>query len=277
MIMPIHPIIFLVALTAYLLALVLYFVNFETRQDVSLTWARRLSAAGLGLHFIFLAALFWEEKRAVIVNFSEYAVTGAFLIVLVSFAMERRFKTRFLMLFSLPMALFFSLLGVALSHRGEGAGGVFPETAWLWAHTGLIAAGFAGFILAFAGAAMYLLQSKQLKSKNLGRVFLRLPSLDTLDRLHFTALAWGAVLFTLGILCGLVWAHERQAVADVLKDPKTPLSFLTGLFYWGILAFRLSALRRGQKIAIGTLVVFALLFVTLMSSTVAPTEFHRGF
>jgi ABC-type transport system involved in cytochrome c biogenesis permease subunit len=275
--MPAHSLIFIFALAGYFLALVLYFVNFETRRDVSLAWARRLSAAGLGLHAIFIAALFWEEKRAVIVNLSEYAVIGAFLIVFVSFAVERRFKTRFLMLFSLPMALFFSVLAVALSHRGEGAGAGVPETAWLWAHTGLIAAGFAGFILAFAGAAMYLLQSRQLKSKSLGRVFLKLPSLGTLDRLHFTALAWGVVLFSLGVLCGLVWAHERQEIADVLKDPKAPLSFLTCLFYGAVLAFRLSALRRGQKIAIGTLVMFALLFVTLMSSTVAPTEFHRGF
>ncbi len=274
--MPAHPVIFLFAIAGYFLSLVLYFINFETRQDASLSWARKISFGSLLLHFVFIAALFWEEKRIVIVNLPEYAVVGAFLIVLVSFGMEWKFKTRFLMLFSLPMALLFSVLAVALSHRGEGAD-VTASPAWLWAHTGLIAAGFAGFILAVAGAVMYLLQSRQLKSKQLGRVFLKLPSLSTLDRLHFTALAWGVVLFSLGILSGLAWATEMREVGSVLRDPKVALSFLTCLLYWVILAFRLSALRRGQKIAVGTLLVFALLFVTLMSSTYAPTEFHRGF
>ncbi|MGH7198010.1 MAG: hypothetical protein ACREH5_04625, partial [Candidatus Omnitrophota bacterium] len=79
------------------------------------------------------------------------------------------------------------------------------------------------------------------------------------------------------ILSGLAWATEMRELGSVLKDPKVALSFLTCLLYWVILAFRLSALRRGQKIAVGTLLVFALLFVTLLSSTYAPSEFHKGF
>ncbi|MBI3315387.1 MAG: hypothetical protein HYZ87_00200, partial [Candidatus Omnitrophica bacterium] len=64
---------------------------------------------------------------------------------------------------------------------------------------------------------------------------------------------------------------------QVFKDPKVALSFLTGLMYWLILSFRLSALRRGQKIAAGTILIFFLVFITLLSSTYAPSEFHKGF
>jgi len=47
---------------------------------------------------------------------------------------------------------------------------------------------------------------------------------------------------------------------ELFKDPKVILSLLTGFFYWMIFGLRLLTLRRGQKIALGTLLVFALLF-----------------
>ena len=44
-----------------------------------------------------------------------------------------------------------------------------------------------------------------------------------------------------------------------------------------VLSLRFSALRRGKKIAVGTVLVFVLLVGTLMSSYYAPSVFHRGF
>ena len=146
---------------------------------------------------------------------------------------------------------------------------------WFWVHITLILSGVSGFMIAVASAFLYLFQSSQLKSKHPARIFLKLPSLSALDQLHFTALSWGVILFSLGIISGVFWAKEIQELSQVFKDPKVILSFFTCFMYWVVLATRLSNLKRGQKIAIGTLVVFVLLFSTLASSHYG--SFHRGF
>ena len=207
--------------------------------------------------------LFWLE------------VAVPFAILLLSFVMEWKYRARFLTLFSLPIVLLLMLFSMPHASRvpGEQAWAV---DAWFWVHITFIFSGLAGFVTALSSAVMYLLQSSQLKSKHPGKIFLKLPALDTLDKIHFRSLAGGVILFSLGILSGLYWATDLKEFGQIIRDPKVLLSLLTCFMYWVIVGLRLSALRRGQKIAAGTLVVFLLLFMTMMSSYYAPSSFHRG-
>ncbi len=149
--------------------------------------------------------------------------------------------------------------------------------AWLWAHLALIFSGILALLLAVIGAALYLAQSRELKSKHPGGLSTQLPSLDRLDRFHFRALRAGVILFTLGILSGFFWATDLRRTGDIFKDPKVLLSLLTCLMYWAVLTIRAGELGRGQKIAIGTLLIFVLLIATWMSSLYAPSAFHKSF
>lgn len=135
-----------------------------------------------------------------------------------------------------------------------------------WLHAGLIWAAVGAMVLAALSAGVYLVQSSQLKSKHPGKIFLTLPSLDRLDRTHIQALTTGFLLFLAGILSGLLWAERKESLREVLKDPRVILSFLTCALYGVVLAFRASALSRGQKIAAGTVLIFFLLLATLFIS-----------
>ena len=146
--------------------------------------------------------------------------------------------------------------------------------AWLWTHLGLILAGLAGLVTAILAAGLYLWQSSQLKSKHPGPSMMRLPSLDALDRVHFHSLIWGAGLFSMGLLAGVVWASGLRELNQLWRDPRAVLSLITCLMIWAIVSLRLSALRRGQKIAAGTLIVFFLLSLTIASSHIMPGAFH---
>lgn len=254
---------YLAIFLGYLLSFALYFASFELSQGRLAGWDKRIMALTLCAHLVALAPLLAGRGPDLTAPFMNiYALT--FLILVFSFFMEWRYHARYLMMFSLPITLIFSLLAVLLSNRPIAQGSA--ATPWLWAHVGLLIAGFACLLTAAAGALMYLLQSYQIKSKHLGNAFLKLPSLNTLDILHFRALAWGVILFSLGILCGILWAQDLRGLGQVLRDPRATLSFVTCFLYWLVLSFRLSALRRGQKIAAGTLIIFALLIVTWMSS-----------
>lgn len=259
---------------AYLTALVLYFLSFELQHEALYRPARRLVCLTLTAHGALL--LLHALRPGYAVNsLVETIGIVSFLMIAVSFVIEWRAKTRFLMLFSLPIVLLFSLLSVLLNQADAPLRA--REPGWLWLHTGLILSGFTFFILSVSSALMYLLQSRSLKSKHLGNVFLKLPPLPALDRLHFVSLSAGVILFSLGIVTGFIWATELREVGQILKDPKVTLSFLTCVMYWVVLSLRLSALKRGQKIAMGTVFIFIFLFVTLMSSVYSPSGFHRGF
>lgn len=268
--------IFFAIFAAYLVSLILYFMNFELQSEPLLGWAQKSLLAGLVMHAAFLVALFMRPRSAAGISLSEDIYLVTFMVLVFSFSMEWRYRARYLMLFSLPVTLLFCLLAVLASPQRSLFSASAANGPWLWLHLGLILAGFAGLLTAASSALMYLLQSAQLKSKHLGRIFLKLPSLNTLDSLHFGSLSLGVILFSLGILSGIFWAKNMGEFREIFKDPKIWLSFLTCFMYWLVLTFRLSALRRGQKIAAGTLVIFALLIITWMSSYYAPSMFHKG-
>ena len=145
---------------------------------------------------------------------------------------------------------------------------------WFWLHTVFMFAGIAGLVVAAAVSMMYLVQSAQLKSRHPGKILFNLPALNTLDKLHFRSLALGVLLFSFGILSGVFWAQKASEFQRLLKDPAVLLSLLTCFLYWVVFSFRASALRRGQKIAVGTVLIFLLLFVTYIS-LYCPAGFHK--
>lgn len=149
-----------------------------------------------------------------------------------------------------------------------------PENVWLWTHLGLVIAGIAGIAGAVVCAALYLWQSFQLKSKHPDASFMRLPSLDALDRMHFRSLIGGVLLFTLGLLAGVVWAGDLRELGELRRDPRAVLSLVACFLFWVIVSVRLSILRRGQKIALSTLIAFLLLSMAVVSSHIVPGAFH---
>ena len=147
---------------------------------------------------------------------------------------------------------------------------------WFKMHLVFIFLGLTAFVLALLSAVMYLIQSSQLKSRHPGNLSLKLPSLDALDRLHFRALSGGVILFSLGIASGVYRAAILKEAGQILHDPRIVLSFLSCLLYCVVFGLRLLSIQRGQKIALGTLLVVLLLFLSVTSSFVAPSAFHQG-
>lgn len=148
------------------------------------------------------------------------------------------------------------------------------SSAWIWTHLGLILAGLAALAGAVLSAALYLWQAFQLKSKHPGTSFMSLPSLDALDRVHSRLLVGGVILLTLGLLVGLVWAGDLRELNRLWLDPRATLSMITCFFFWIIVSVRLSTLRRGQKIAVSTVIAFTLLTFAIASSHIVPGTFH---
>src|SRR2546430_2435381 len=151
---------------------------------------------------------------------------AVWVAVLWALWVERQYGVKVLGAFVLPVVLVFGINStttrpLAIPGIERALGG-----AWIWVHIGLVLLGIAAFVLNFAGALMYVLQERQLKAKRPGKLYYRLPDLETLDRLTYRTLALGFPFLTTGLILGVLWAgrawgsvfaYDRSARAPVVR------------------------------------------------------------
>lgn len=141
-------------------------------------------------------------------------------------------------------------------------------------HVTLSVFGLALFGLAFSSAALYLVQERLVKKKQVDGVSRRLPPLDALDRAEHGFLLAGFPLLTVGIITGTLWAQrvEMGQASDVLR---AVFGYVAWLLIAGVLFLRAAAGWRGRRAAYGTIAGFGfavavLLVYLLRSSAAAP-------
>ena len=85
-------------------------------------------------------------------------------------------------------------------------------------------------------------------------VFERLPPLATLDNLISSAMSFGFVFITLGVIAGSAWAFIESGTRWI-ADPKVGISLVTWLCYLVMVFLRVSAGWRGRRAAVLALAV----------------------
>jgi cytochrome c-type biogenesis protein CcsB len=197
-----------------------------------------------------------------------WAVVGSYL------AFQLKFNIRILGTFVSPLAVIFMLLSSAIPGRVIPNSKLF-KSFWLTFHVATIFIAMAIFALAFCAGVMYLLQERQIKSKNFGLLYRRLPSLEVLDSLNYVCLTFGFPLITIGLISGFVYAG---AVWQSFWhwDPKEILSVVTWLIYAVLLHERLAVGWRGRRAAIMAIIGFSVILVTFVGTSVI-LKVHHSF
>jgi len=223
---------------------------------VASLWA---TVAGYILHVSYFASRWAESGRIPMTNFFEAANFLGMGLVLVYLVMEFRFKIAALGSFMLPLVLILMIPTLVLSGRIEEMKPVL-KSGWLGVHTSFAVLGDASFAFAFIVSIMYLIQERQLKTKHLGAIFHRLPSLDIMDTLGYKALTFGWPLFTLGMISGSIWANSAWGTYWSW-DPKETWSLITWVIYLVLLHLRTIGWR-GRKMAFLSIVGFMFVLVS---------------
>src|SRR5262249_4481459 len=122
-------------------------------------------------------------------------------------------------------------------------------------HVGVNIAGLVAFALAFGASLAYVLQAHLLRTKRLGGVFHRLPSLDVLDLLSFRSVLVGFPLLTVGVITGALWAVRIHPNAPLFSAPQA-IALLTWLVFAWVLLARLLGGWQGRRAAYGTIAGF---------------------
>jgi ABC-type uncharacterized transport system permease subunit len=157
-----------------------------------------------------------------------------------------------------------------LVHTGSRAiAPALTHSTALAVHVGAAAAGTAALALAFALSLLYLACEKQLKAKQPGKLFARLPSLDLIDRVGWQLAVWGFVFLSIAIATGSLVSHESSGSAFPLA-PKQGFAVLAWALLAGLIQARLVAGWRGRRLALLVVAGFLLLVGTYAGLLAAP-------
>jgi len=279
-----------IALLAYAGAAVIFLVWLARPRDRLPSWGRALLAAGLLAHLasfgVALAQVGGSPSAAGLARagFGSLAWRGGQLFSLLAAATVAGYLALDLR-YRLPVAgAFVAPLTVAVmvpAHIVQsGARAINPglaHSAALAAHVVAAALGTAALALAFGLALVYLAGERQLKAKQPGRLFARLPSLELVDRVGWRLVVWGFIGLSVAIGTGSLVSREATGAVFIFA-PKEGFAVLA----WGLLATlvqaRLVAGWRGRRVALLVVAGFVLLagsYVALLASAPSGAASER--
>lgn len=239
------------------------YVHFLARgSEATSTWAARTLGTAVVGHVGFVAASYLSMGYLPTADIHQ-ALAGLSLLVVLGYlaTMRSRPRLRVLGAFITPLTLLL-FLGAAF-RRGVGTVPDEVRSALLPVHVAVNMLGLAAFALAFAAALAYLLQERQLRKKNLGGIFQRLPALDVLDSLGLKAVLVGFPLLTVGVVTGTIWAVRLHPDAFPLSAAQG-FGLLAWILFAAVLLLRVAAGWRGRKAAIGTMLGFSCTMAVLL-------------
>ena len=232
--------------------------------------------AGVLLHFVSLAEMLNAAHHSLPVDTHETESLLGLLLAVAFLLVYAKYRTIALGIFLLPLAF---LLGMLPAFRpglesGLGAGSVpGPRSGWLFLHIALLLAAYAALFVSLVASVLYLVQERRLKAKGLAESRVRLPPLDTIDRIALRALLLGLPCMTAGLLVGSFLAEVSYG-ASYFRDPKILLAFAMWLAYVAMIYVRRhSGLRGRRAVYLSSFVFFVILAVWASNSMSAVHRF----
>jgi ABC-type transport system involved in cytochrome c biogenesis permease subunit len=211
-----------------------------------------LPSVGLGMifHFVSLVEVAVLEHATVAsVHFSESLL--AFIIMFGFMVVRVRYKTTSPGIFIFPL-VFLLTFASAIAQQPPQLTNPLLRSGWLFAHVTLILIGYAALFLSFAASLLYIVQSKNLKTKlkhpTSGGLFSRLPALEVIDEIGYKSLIFGFPFMTFGLVMGAVVAQQKFGTR-YFTDPKVTLSLLMWVVYVLLIWTRWNSGWRGRRAA----------------------------
>jgi ABC-type uncharacterized transport system permease subunit len=187
-------------------------------------------------------------------------------------------------LFVLPLVLVLVLLAW-LKVPEQAAVGSYWEwfqgsRFWGTTHGILLLLALVGVCVGFLASVMYFVQMYRLRSKTAPLAGVKLLSLERLEAMNRRAILMAFPLLTLGLVVGLaLMAHDPDWTADWF-NLKFLLKILSTLALWAVFAIllylRYGAHVRGRRVALLTIVAFAVMLIAVLASHPLPDAVPPG-
>lgn len=217
----------------------------------------------LGISWRWIESYQMGFGRAPLTNMYESLVFFSWTIVAIYLVIERKFATRAIGPFALPM----SFLAMAYaSFAGNIDKTITPlvpalQSNWLIAHVVTCFIGYAAFAIAATLGFMYLVKAHNGNDSTTSKENEFLPTLSLLDDLTHKTMIFGFIWLSVGIITGAIWANSAWGTYWSW-DPKETWSLITWFFYAITLHARYTRGWSGKRLAILALCGFASVMFT---------------
>lgn len=245
----------------YLGTAVGYTINFIKNQETLPRWVRPLFTVAAGSHGILVILLFFKTGTIPLSHIFEALLLCSFVITLLYFLLEYLVKEICYGVFLLPINFVLLLVSLHLLDKGIP----LPDTmmsAYFFFHTIKLITSFSCFFLSAIISIMYLLQYHEIKNKNLGFFFKRLPNLDSMDLSIGRINALGTVLLLGGLFSGLLWVYSMPT-ATYKMDIKIGFTVLSAMIYCIEVTTRFVLNWKGRRCALLSILGFICILMTL--------------
>ena len=229
------------------------------------------TVAAVLFHFVSLAEMLNLAHHALPVDTHETESFLGLLLAVAFLAIYAIYRTIALGTFLLPLCF---LLGLLPAFRPGLESTTLPglHTGWLFLHIALLLAAYAALFVSLVASTLYLIQERRLKAKSLATARIKLPPLDTIDRIALRALLIGLPCMTAGLLVGSLLAQVTYG-ASYFKDPKILLAFAMWLAYVGMIHIRRMSGLRGRRAIYLSSFVFVVILAVYASNQLSAV--HR--
>ena len=134
--------------------------------------------------------------------------------------------------------------------------------------------GFTAISISSAYSFMYLLLYKNIKSNNFSIIFKRLPNLEILEKLTFSAVIIGFVLLSIAVILGLIWLPSAFPEFSYF-DSKIISTIIVTIIYGIGIILKTKRILIGKRFAKFSIYGFIFSVLSLMLTSVIMDSFHN--
>lgn len=263
-----------VVLLIYFITSILYWQQFISGNKITLNKTRYWLTASVGIHFLFILCFILEISRIPIATVSESLQTFVWITAILYLFLESSLKERSLGALVLSLIVVLLMISNFTFIISETINPILYDVKF---ETHVFAMLFANsaFMLSFIASVLHLLLSREIKKKEPGIFFRRLPSLLHFERISDYAISIGLIFLSFGLVLGFYSA--TQVWTGIMTDPKIISVLITLLIYFIYFVGRKMGTIRGQRAALISLIGFISILISfLVISKIIPTSHHFG-
>ena len=267
-------------LVLYAAAGAAYAIHFVRRSPQAGRIATALLIFAALVHTFVIGMQTMEVRHVPFANPSRAVSTFVWLLALSYLYLEVTTDERAMGVFIVPILIGLQLIP-AMSPGVERMDPVL-DSPWFWVHVSSLLFVYASCALAGVLGLTYVLQFKEIKKKQLGYFYTRLPSLQTLDVMNSRAVTIGWLFLTLGVAVGALWTAQARVLAPndpnlmamSLDDPKVLGAVITWIVYSFAVLSRRTMGWTGRRAALLSALGFAIVLLNFLPINYFVTTSH---
>ena len=264
-----------IVLASYFVTALFYWKQFINENKDAANKTYYWLIISVSLHFAFIIYFIVDVSRIPIGTVSESIHTFVWITATLYLFLELSLKEHShgaLILSLMVILLFISNFSFSIS---QNINPILYDVGFE-THVFAMLLAYSAFMLSFIACVLHLLLSNEIKKKELGIFFRRLPSLLYFERVSDYSVNIGLFFLSLGFILGFYSATQVWD-AGIMTDPKIVTVLITGIIYFLYFIGRKRGVLRGYRAAIISIIGFITILVSfLIISQLIPTSHHFG-